>query len=157
MIIGATSIFDQPYLADDDSQDTSDDDDTSLDDSEDDFDPMELDDDTNDVLLDNLMASIAQAGKSRGVDPKHLSKIWRISHEDAQMTIDVTTQTSIKKYDPVLSKNYSTNDSMQRCKIIQDLFPWIPSLQPRKVDNPQEAILTVSVLSLIKDASMLFP
>ena len=49
----------------------------------------------NEVLLDNFMASTAQAGKSRGVDPKHLSKIRRISHEDAQRTIDVTTQTSI--------------------------------------------------------------
>ena len=95
MNIGATSIFDQVYLDDDDSQDTSDDDDTSTDNSEDDFDPMELDDDTNEVLLDNLMASTAQAGKSRGVDPKHLSKIWRISHDDAQRTIDVTTQMSI--------------------------------------------------------------
>ena len=96
MNIGATSIFDQIYLDDDDSQDTSDDDDTSMDDSEDDFDPMELDDDTNEVLLDNLMASTA--GKSRGVDPKHLSKIWRISHDGAQRTIDVTTQMSIQSY-----------------------------------------------------------
>ena len=69
MNIGATSIFDQIYLDDDDSQDTSDDDDTSMDDpmdnSEDDLDPIELADDTNDALLDNLMASTAQAGKSR--------------------------------------------------------------------------------------------
>ena len=122
MNIGATSIFDQTYLDDDDSQDTSDDDDTSLDDSEDDFDPMELDDDTNEVLLDNLMASTAQAGKSRGVDPKHLSKIWRISHEDAQRTIDVTTQMPIQKDDPALSINYSTNDRMLRYKRIKDLF-----------------------------------
>ena len=83
--IGATSIFDQIYLNDDDSQDPSDNDDTSLD---------KLDDDTNEVLLDNFMASTAQAGKTRGVDPKHLSKIWRISHEDGQRTIDVTTQMS---------------------------------------------------------------
>ena len=95
MNIGATSIFDQTYLDDDDSKDTSDDDVISLDDSEDDFDPMELDDDTNDTLIDNFMASTAQAGKSKGVNPKHLSKIWRISHEDAQRTIDVTTQMSI--------------------------------------------------------------
>ena len=95
MNIGATSIFDQIYLDDDDSQDTSADDDTSLDNSEDDSDPMELDDDTNEVLLDNFMVSTAQAGKSGGVDPNHLSKIWRISHEDAQRTIDVTTQLSI--------------------------------------------------------------
>ena len=120
--IGATSIFDQTNLDDGDSQDTSDDDDTSLDNSEDDFDPMELDDDTNDVLLDNLMASTAQAGKSRGVDPKHLSKIWRISREDAQRTIDVTTQMSIRTDDPVLSRNYSTHDRMLRYKRIKDLF-----------------------------------
>ena len=122
MNIGATSIFDQIYLDGDGSQDTSDDDDTPLDNSEDDFDPMELDDDTNEVLLDNLMASTAQAGQSRGVDPKHLSKIWRINHEDAQRTIDVTTQMSIQTDDPVLSRNYSTNDRMLRYKRIKDLF-----------------------------------
>ena len=83
MNIGATGIFDQTYLDDDDSQDSSDDYDTLLDNSDDDFDPMELDDDTYEVLLDNFMASTAQAGKSRVVDPKNLSKIWRISHEDA--------------------------------------------------------------------------
>ena len=94
MSIGATSIFDQPYLDDDDdSQDSSDEDDISQDDSDDEFDLKELDDDTNEALLDNFMASTAQAGKTRGVDTKHLSKIWRIRHEDAQRTIDVTTQT----------------------------------------------------------------
>ena len=62
MNIGATSIFDQTYLDDDDFQDTSDDDDTSLDDSEDDFDPMELDDDTNEAPIDNFMVSTAQVG-----------------------------------------------------------------------------------------------
>ena len=84
--------------------------------------PMELDDVTNVVLLDNFMASTSQAGKSRGVDPKHLSKIWRISHEDAQRTIDVTTQTSIRTDDPTLSRNYSTNDRMLRYKRIKDFF-----------------------------------
>ena len=95
MSIGATRVLDQPYLDDDDdSQDSSDEDDISQDDSDDDFDLMELDDDTNEALLDNFMASTAQAGKTRGVNPKHLSKIWRISHEETQRTIDVTTQTS---------------------------------------------------------------
>ena len=36
-----------------------------MDNSEDDFDIMELDDDTNEALLYNLMASTTQAGKSR--------------------------------------------------------------------------------------------
>ena len=43
--------------------------DDPIDNSEDDFDPMELDDDTDEALFDNLKASTAQAGKSRGVDP----------------------------------------------------------------------------------------
>ena len=121
--VGATSILDQPYLDDDDdSQESSDEDDISWDDSDDDFDPMELDDDTNEALLDNFMASTAEAGKTRGVDPKHLSKIWRISHEDAQRTIDVTTQTSTRTDDPTLSRNYSTNDRMLRYKTIKDYF-----------------------------------
>ena len=68
------------------------------------------------------MASTAQAGKTRGVDPKHLAKIWRISHEDAQRTIDVTTQTSTRTDDPTLSRNYSTNDRMLRYKWIKDYF-----------------------------------
>ena len=123
MNIGATSILGQSYLDDDDdSQDSSDDDDTSQDNSDDDFDPIELDDDTNEVLLDNFMASTAQAGKTRGVDPKHLSKIWRISREDAQRIIDVTTQTSTRTDDPTLSRNYSTNDRMLRYKRIKDFF-----------------------------------
>ena len=123
MSIGATSILDQPYLDDDDdSQDSSEEDDISHDDSDDEFDLKELDDDTNEVLLDNFMASTAQAGKPRGVDPKHLAKIWRISHEDAQRTIDVTTQTSTRTDDPTLSRNYSTNDRMLRYKRIKDYF-----------------------------------
>ena len=77
MNIGDTSILDQVYLDDDDSQASNDDD-------------RDLEDD-----LDNLMASTAQAGKPRGADPKQLSKIWRISHEDAKKRIDVTTQASV--------------------------------------------------------------
>ena len=69
MNIGANSILDQPYLDDDDSQDSSDDDDTSQDNSDDDFDLTESDDDTNEVLLDNFMASTAQAKKNKRSSP----------------------------------------------------------------------------------------
>ena len=88
MNIGATSIFDQPHwMMMMTLKIPGDDDDVSQDSSDDDFDRIELDDDTNEVFLDNFMTSTAQAGKIRGVDPKHLSKIWRISHEDAQRSI----------------------------------------------------------------------
>ena len=157
MSIAATSILDQPYLDDDDdSQDSSDEDDISQDDSDDDFDLKELDDDTNEALLDNFMASTAQAGKTRGVDPKHLSKIWRISHEDAQRTIDVTTQTSTRTDDRTLQRTTQPMIGCSGTKGSRTISSWIPSLQLRKVANHLEVILVVNFLSLIKDSFMLF-
>jgi hypothetical protein len=38
-------------------------------------------------VIDSTMAS-ATARFASGVNPKHLSKIWRISHEDAERTLD---------------------------------------------------------------------
>ena len=116
MNTGATNILDQAYLDndDDDSQASNDNDENSMDDPEAESELMDMVEDD----LDDLMASTAQAGKPRGVDTKHLSKIWRISHEEAKITIDVTTQTSIRKDNPVLSRNYSTNDRMLRYKRI---------------------------------------
>ena len=75
MNVGATSILDQAYLDDDDSQGSNDDEENSMDDPEADFELMELEDDKNESLLENVMASTAQAGRPRGVDPKELSKI----------------------------------------------------------------------------------
>ena len=69
----------------------NDDDEDSMDDPEAESELMDLEEDD----LDNLMASTARVGKPRRVDPKHLSKIWRIRNEDAKNTIDVTTQASI--------------------------------------------------------------
>ena len=66
MNAGATSILDQEYLDDDDdSQGSNDHEENSMDDPEDDFELMELEDDKNDALLEKVMASTAQAGKSR--------------------------------------------------------------------------------------------
>ena len=62
--------------------------------------------------LDEYFASAAMAGKVRGVMPKHLSKIWRISWDDAKCMIDVTSQNSVRTQDPTLSGNYGTNDCM---------------------------------------------
>ena len=120
MNIGATSILDQPYLDDDDddSQASNDTDESSMDDAQAESELMDLEEDD----LDDLMASTVQAGKPRGVDPKYLSRIWRISHEDAKNTIDFTTQASIQKDNPVLSRNYSTNDRMLRYKRIKNFF-----------------------------------
>ena len=157
MSIGATSILDQPYLDhDDDSQDSSDEDDTSQDDSDDDFDPLELDDDTNEALLDNFMASTAQAGKTRGVDPKHLSKIGESVMKMPKGPLMSLPKCPLKQ---MIHPYPGTTQPMIGCsgtKGSRTFSSWIPSLQPRKVANPHKAIPAVNFLSLIKDSFMLF-
>ena len=135
MSIGSTNVSSSEYVVDDASEDASvsyeqddanesyvqdgscEQDDVSVDDLEE---PMDL----NEVLLDldSYMASSATAGKANQVDPAHLSKIWRISHEDAKRTIEVTTQNSVRTQDPTLSRNYGTNDRMLRYKRINTHF-----------------------------------
>ena len=58
----------------------------------------------------HVMVGAATAGKSRGVTPKHLSKIWRISHEDAAWTIEATTQLIHRDPGTTLSWNDGTDD-----------------------------------------------
>jgi hypothetical protein len=77
-------------------------------------------DDMEDVI-DSTMAS-ATARFASGVSPEHLSKIWRISHEDAKRTLDNTTHLLQRTTNPELSKNYGTNDRMLRYKRIIDYF-----------------------------------
>ena len=78
---------------------------------------------SGEIDLDSIMVSAASAGRPRGsVDPEHLAKIWRISHEDAKRTIDATSQHCVRTHDPKLSRNYGTNDRMLRYKRINDYF-----------------------------------
>jgi hypothetical protein len=74
------------------------------------------------IDLDEIMVSSAQAGKSRGVDPAHLSKIWKIDLKTAERTLEVTSQNSKRTEDPTLSRNYGTNDRMLRYKRISEYF-----------------------------------
>ena len=155
MSIGATSILDQSYL-DDDSQESSDEDDTSQDDSDDDLDPLELDDDTDEALLDNFMASTAQAGKPRGVDPNIFPRFG-----ESVMKMPKEPLMSLPKHplEQMIPPYPGTTQPMIGCsgtRGSKTFSSWIPSLQPRKVANHHEGILAVNFLSLIKDSSMLF-
>jgi hypothetical protein len=58
----------------------------------------------------------------RGVTPEYLSNVWRISFEDAKRTIGVTSQLSVTSKDPILAKNYGTNDRILRYKRIKEYF-----------------------------------
>jgi hypothetical protein len=68
------------------------------------------------------MLSAAHAGRPKGVKAKHLSKIWKIDLEDAERTLGVTTQHSKRTDNPLLARNYSTNDRMLRYKRINEYF-----------------------------------
>jgi hypothetical protein len=77
-------------------------------------------DDMEDVI-DSAMAS-ATARFASGVNPEHMSKTWRISHEDAERTLDNTTHLLQRTTSPELSRNYGTNDRMLRYERIKDSF-----------------------------------
>jgi hypothetical protein len=69
-----------------------------------------------------VMVGAATAGKSRGVTPEHLSKVWRINYNDAARTLDATTQ--IIHHDPgtTLSGNCETDDRAIRYKQLDSIF-----------------------------------
>jgi hypothetical protein len=72
--------------------------------------------------LDDYMVSAAHGLRHQGVDPKHLSKIWRIEHDAAERTIEVTDQRTVRQDNPKLVRNYGTNDCMLRYKHIKEYF-----------------------------------
>ena len=110
----------------DDDDDDEIDEDKSIDEANPDEDAM-LDDLFREAIeghldLDGIMVSAAHAGRSRGVDAKHLSKVWRISVDEAKRTLDITSQDKVHTDNPKLSRNYGTNDRMLRYKRVKEYF-----------------------------------
>jgi hypothetical protein len=112
MSIGSTYATDQEYLlptsVNDCEASLSDDDSEATDNEE-----AEWDSDDIESEIDDFMAAAIDTFE-QGVTPEHLSKVWRISFEDAKRTIDTTSQLSVTPKDPILAKNYGTNDRMLR-------------------------------------------
>ena len=98
----------------------------------------DLDDDGAHAKVDEFFSHSMNASRPRGVTPEHLSKIWRISQEDAKRTIDTTTQMSVQTQDPTLSHNYGTNDRMLHYKHIQDYF--FMDLRPLTIAEQHSAV-----------------
>ena len=59
--------------------------------------------------MDAFFVSGVHGGPEVGIDARHLSKVWRISYEDAKYTIDATTQHGTHQPNPVMNQNYTTN------------------------------------------------
>jgi hypothetical protein len=122
--IGSTNASRNEYLVETVDDDSSTDDDTSASDSDKEEDLDELNDRATQgtIDLDEIMVSAAHAGKPKGVDPSHLSKIWKIDLKTAERTLEVVSQSSKRTDDPKLSRNYGTNDRMLRYKRISEYF-----------------------------------
>ena len=122
--IGSTNTLQSRYISDSETEaDEQSHDDSTCNDVDKCLDSLsDLDGDGEQAMVDEYFSHSTIASRPRGVTPEHLSKIWRISHEDAKRTIDTTTQTSVRTQDPTLSHNYGTNDRMLCYKCIQDYF-----------------------------------
>ena len=90
--------------------------------------------------LDQFFMSGIVATGAKGVGACHLSKVWRISYEDAQRTLDITSQHGNCPVDPQLSKNYGTNDRMLCYKRIKEYFYMDAFFSTKKGASPLVAI-----------------
>ena len=120
--IGSTNTLQSRYISDSEIEaDEQSHDDSTCNDVDECFELFsDLDGDGANERVDEFFSHSTNASRPQGVTPEHLSKIWRISHEDAKRMIDMTTQTSVRTQDPMLSRNYGTNDCMLHYRRIQD-------------------------------------
>ncbi len=92
---------------------------------------VSIDDTACDIFMENasLMLTTAFAtiaavsvGRSKGVNAKHLAKVWCIPHDDAAWTIQVTSLLLRHNPDSSLSCNVGTNNRAVRNKKIKSYF-----------------------------------
>jgi len=71
-----------------------------------------------------VFATIAavSAGRSKGVNAKHLVKVWCIPHDEAAQTLRVTSQSLRHDPDSSLSRNVGTNERAVRYRKIKRFF-----------------------------------
>ena len=70
--------------------------------------------------------------KKNNATADHLSKTWKISQQDAQLTIDNATQRCVRQADPSMKRNHSTNDRMLWCKRLDEYF-YIDTFYAKKI------------------------
>ena len=110
--IGATNCYNEDYLDNNDDELP-----ITSDMVQDAMDGLGNEDDMN-----TFFSSGVHGGPEVGVDARHLSKVWRISYEDAKRTNNATTQYGMHMPNPVMNQNYTTNDRMLRYRRITQYF-----------------------------------
>ena len=66
--------------------------------------------------------SAVTAGGAGGVSAEHLSKIFRISNQEAERTLDATSQLNCQDANSSLARNFGTNDRMFRYRRLNSIF-----------------------------------
>ena len=76
------------------------------------------------LAVDELIATIrtVQAGSTAGVSAEHISKIFRISHEEYEKTIDTTSQINRQDGNTSLSRNFTINYCMLRYRWLNSIY-----------------------------------
>ena len=72
--------------------------------------------------MDAFFASSVHGGPEDSIDAKRLSKVWRISYENAKCAIDASTQHGTHQPNLVMNQNYTTNDWMLRYRRLNQYF-----------------------------------
>jgi hypothetical protein len=146
---GSTNASRNEYLVETVDDDSSTDDDTSASDSDEEEDLDELYDRATQgtIDLDEIMVSAAHAGNPKGVDPSHLSKIWKIDLKTAERTLEVVSRAASGPTTPSYPETtvrmigcFDTSGSMS-------ISSWIHSLPPRRLANCHEDTLVANYSS----------
>ena len=75
-----------------------------------------------DAVIEEVMASTTHVRDHKSVSTDMLSKIWRIDRDNAERTLEITSQRVSRSDVPSLSRNYHTNDRMLRHDRIDEMF-----------------------------------
>ena len=119
--ISLTNVYIETMMMDDNDSSSADLD-TSVEEGDGDMSVINMFDDWEGEEINEFMMSAMTAMDPSGGSPEHLSKVWRISVDDAKQTLDVTSQASLHQENPMLSQNYGANDHMMRYKRIKEYF-----------------------------------
>ena len=110
-----------------------------------------------DIDFDDIMASATHAKRSQGVDAEHLSKVWRITVQEAQRTLGITTQDKVHTDNPKLARNYGSNDRMLRYNRIKEFFYMDTFFATSKAGKSTRGHTCCQLFVMSKISFMLFP
>ena len=96
--------------------------------------------------LDQIFMSGVEVTGGKGVGAHHLSKVWRVSHEDAQWMLGVTSQHGNCPVNPNCPRIMEQMTECYSTKRLKSISTWIPFLQPRKGASPLMVVCAANSL-----------